>query len=329
MQPAVSILIPSYRHAPYLEACLRGILAQTFTDWEAVVVDDQSPDESFEVASRFGSDRMRVLRNESNLGTYGTLQRALELSTGKLVAVLNSDDLWRPEKLARQVEALHRHPDAGFCYTLGWMVDAEGSVDDTEDVHLDWPTDERQDLTRWLLYENRVLASSVLFRREGLRFETSCRYSGDWVALLEANRRGGAVCVPDRLTFWRVHGANTFVRTEGQVLEEVRVRLAIARDPRFWLGQPDTCRSWRDVREGLWRNAINLVALYVLAGEMREARRWAWRSLAWRPDKLAAIKRWAVTFAPAAWARRRLWKDDVIEIDRQKLRSMPGLRFEP
>jgi glycosyltransferase involved in cell wall biosynthesis len=313
----VSVVIPSYNHAPYLRACLESVLAQTYTTWEVVLVDDKSSDDSIPIARQYESERVRVFENEHNLGTYGTQARGLDLARGDAVAILNSDDLWAPEKLEKQVQLLERHKEAPFCYTLGWKIDENGRVDETEDVHADWPRDELQNVLPHLLCENRVLASSVLFRREAVSFETTCRYSGDWVALLRLARKGPAACVPERLSFWRMHSANTFTRSRGQAIEEIRVRKSIdLASGMLPVEQPS-------IRRGLGMNAMNLAALYVLFKDMRTARSWAGRAMKWHTEKPLALRRLAVTMLPFPQALNRLWPgeeplgepDDVPPLD--------------
>lgn len=164
--PRVAIIIPSYNHAAFLGAAIGSVLAQTFQDWTLLVLDDQSPDNSVEVAKSFDDRRIRVLVNDRNLGTYGSQQRGVEVTESEFVAILNSDDFWEPTKLAKQVALLDLHPQASACFTLGWMADADGAILE-EDVHADWPTAEVGDLLPHLLQENRILASSVVFRRSG------------------------------------------------------------------------------------------------------------------------------------------------------------------
>lgn len=293
--PRVAVIIPSYNHARFLVAAIESVLAQTCEDWTLLVLDDQSPDDSVGVARSFEDQRIRVLTNDRNLGTYGSQQRGLEMTEGEFVAILNSDDFWEPTKLAKQVALLDRHPEASGCFTLGWMADADGAILE-EDVHADWPTAEVGDLLPHLLHENRILASSVVFRRDGLAFETSCRYSGDWLALLAACRRGPLVCVPERLTYWRQHGHNSYVRREPQLIEEIRVREAIA----AW------AESAKADRAGTARNLINLSALYVLFGDGSAAKRAAFRALRTHPRWPLAWKRWLLSLSPRL-AARRLW----------------------
>lgn len=298
--PTVSILIPSYNHARYLRDCLESVLAQTYEDWEVVLVDDCSTDDSVAVAKAVTDPRIHVHQNAENLGTYGTLERALELSTGEYVAILNSDDLWLPEKLAAQVAVLQRVPDARFAYTLGRQVGPDGDLLEV-DQHKEWPTTEVQELLPYLLRENRILASSVLFRREGLRFHTECRYSGDWVALLERASLSPVACVAQPLTHWRVHDGNTHRRSPGQLEEEIWVREGI-RD-RKWSkkGVP-----LLQIRQSLAQNQMHLAALYVLAGSIHSARLAAIRGLGLKPA-VDTAKRVAATHLPTKVAKRRLW----------------------
>lgn len=312
----VSILVPSFNHSAFLRQCLDSVLAQSYQDWEALIFDDCSADESYQIALEYAArdDRIRAFRNDANLGTYGTQQAALEMSSGDLVAILNSDDVWIPNKLEAQVKALQQNAKASFSFTLGWMVNEHGVVDTANDVHADWPREGTAHLLPWLLTENRILASSAVFRREGQRFNTSCRYSGDWVALLEASLRGPAAIVGERLTHWRQHSTNTYRQSIDQVLEEIVVRNAIVEAESLW----NTSVAGKDlpelVEEKLVMNVVNLQALLVASYAMSESkmviraakRRWSEHPIVHR--------RWMLSWFPAEVQRRRLWKD--VRLDR-------------
>jgi|GEM_PF-6631911 glycosyltransferase involved in cell wall biosynthesis len=223
--PRISVLLPSYRHAAYLEECLSSVRAQTIEDWELIAIDDAGPDQSYEILRQFSGRDARITadRNEVNLGTYGTLERARERARAPLLAVLNSDDVWRPEKLAEMVQALEAAPDAPLAYHAGeGLGDAQGL-----NLHAAWPTTFRQDLRPFLVAENRVLASATVFRAEHCRFDPELRYSGDWWALFGAAQHGEFAFVDKPLSQWRVHGRSTHRRSVPQMAEEVKVRLRI------------------------------------------------------------------------------------------------------
>ena len=329
MGPRVSILIPSFNHARFLGAAVEGVLSQDFEDWELILVDDCSKDDSVAVARSFKDPRIQVDVNDCNLGTYGTQQKALDMARGEYVAILNSDDLWAPTKLRKEVEALDAEPDCGFCYVLGWMIDAEGAIDQTEDVHAYWPTEPKQELLPFLLFENRALASGILFRKQGLRFETSLRYSGDWVALLEAARRGPCACVAERLTYWRIHGANSFTASQNQFIEEIRVRRSIDRHEGWYVPRLER----KAVRGGLGKNAINLLALCSVFLDGPSTRSACAAVLRLHPNKKTALKRALAALVLPGLLRRHLWgtKLDFATIDeaagRDAIRSQELLLF--
>jgi len=217
--------VPSYGHARFLDACLASVAAQEFQDWETVVLDDASPDGSFEIALEWErrDPRFRALKNEQNLGAYATQAKAAGIARAELIAVLNSDDLWLPGKLDAQVRLLDERPDVAACATAGWGCDEQGTVDTEKDWHGDWPMGNLNPAP-WLLYENRILASSVVFRREAFRPFTQLRYSGDWSALLAASAFGSLHVLSERATLWRQHGANSYTVSPAQVAEEIAWR---------------------------------------------------------------------------------------------------------
>ncbi len=302
--PRVSIVVPSYNHARFAAKCAESVLAQTFGDWEMVVVDDGSTDDSLEVWRSFDDPRIQVHSNERNVGTYATQNRGVALSKADLFAILNSDDFWEPEKLERQVRLLESDPEAAFCYTLGWTASEDGELRLDYDNHADCPIAERQELLPYLLEVNRVFASSVLWRLEWARFDESLRYSGDWIALLKASSERHCACVPERLSTWRIHGASTHQASDPVTLEEIRIRRAILRDPKRWFSPRFDARL---VREKLSICAMHLAALYVLWNSPREARRAAWTAARLALDKRAPLKRWAACFLPIGRVRRHMW----------------------
>ena len=104
--PRVSVGIPTYRGAATLGAAIESVLAQTLTDFELIVVDDSSPDETAAVVERFDDPRLKYHRNVSNLGPEGNWNRCLSLARGTYFKLLPHDDVLQPECLQRQVAAL-------------------------------------------------------------------------------------------------------------------------------------------------------------------------------------------------------------------------------
>ena len=113
--PRVSVIIPTYNRAGIIEEAVDSVLAQDFKDFELIVVDDGSTDNTSEVLTTYGDD-IRVLF-QSNKGVSAARNRGITEASGKLIAFLDSDDLWLRQKLSRQVEFFRQRPDALICQT--------------------------------------------------------------------------------------------------------------------------------------------------------------------------------------------------------------------
>ncbi len=115
-QPGLSVIIPTYNRAPLVSEAVASVLAQTWRDFEVLVVDDASGDGTAAALAAFGS-RIRVLRSPSRLGVAAARNLGISAAQGQWLAFLDSDDLWRPEKLARQMAYLEAHPEVVLCQT--------------------------------------------------------------------------------------------------------------------------------------------------------------------------------------------------------------------
>lgn len=297
----VSVIVPCFNHERFLPTTIGSVLAQTHTDWELILVDDRSSDRSVEVARSFGEPRIRVFENDSNLGTYGTQNEGLKHATGVWVAILNSDDYWAPTKLEEQLALMEKHPEASFCYTLGAVVDDEGSELPDQDHHADYPTSEVQDLRLPLMGVNRVLASSVLFKRGAVEFDASFRYSGDWVAALQLSLQGPAVFLNKPLTYWRHHTSNASRELNFTVPEEIRVRWSIVANPELWANPSPAQRS------ALSLCYRRLADLFVLIGVMSLARSFYYSANMLQPGNRTTFKRFVASYLSKTWCQSHIW----------------------
>lgn len=117
MKDLVSIITPSYQTDAYIAETIKSVLAQTYTNWEMIIVDDCSTDQTDEVVNTFLTDsRIRYLKNERNSGAAVSRNRALKEAKGRWIAFLDSDDLWEPKKLEKQIAFMENNGYA-FSYT--------------------------------------------------------------------------------------------------------------------------------------------------------------------------------------------------------------------
>lgn len=234
-----TILIPSYRHGHFIVETLRSVLAQSHANHRILVVDDCSPDDTVEQAKSVGDPRIEVRTNPTNLGLGTSVLQALESIETQYVALLNSDDLFHPERIERCREVLESDPDAALVTTDLHLIDAAGGqltaanaslVIDGRQVH-DWvhwyhrakPTTELEGehLFAALLERNFLVTSSNLFARtDWLRAQAralrSLKYCLDWQLFLEAALEGSLRHLHAPLLAYRLHASNTVWFREGR-----------------------------------------------------------------------------------------------------------------
>ena len=110
----VSVIMPSWNTAKFIAESIQSVLAQTYTNWELLIVDDCSSDNADEVVASFPDDRIRYFKNEKNMGAALTRNRAIREARGEWIAFLDSDDLWEPEKLEKQIAFMK---DNGYVFS--------------------------------------------------------------------------------------------------------------------------------------------------------------------------------------------------------------------
>lgn len=200
--PYVSVIMPAYNAERFIGAAVRSVMNQTFTDWELLVIDDGSSDSTCDIVRALAAedDRIKLLVNDKNMGVAKTRNRGFDICRGQYVALLDSDDVWYPEKLKKQLEKLDEQ-GADFAYCSYAIVDADGKK-----AKSDYVTSEQVDFEK-LLRENVIGCSTVVLSRkivERHRFETDF-YHEDYVLWLDLLRCGyKAVGCSETLVDWRL-----------------------------------------------------------------------------------------------------------------------------
>ena len=123
----VSIIMPSWNTGKYIVESINCVIAQTYPNWELIIVDDCSTDNTDEIVASFEDSRIKYFKNENNIGAALTRNRAMSEAKGEWIAFLDSDDLWMPEKLEKQLEFMNSHGYV-FSYTEYEKIDEEGKA---------------------------------------------------------------------------------------------------------------------------------------------------------------------------------------------------------
>jgi glycosyltransferase involved in cell wall biosynthesis len=119
-QPKVSIIMPTYNRANFIAESIESIRSQTWTDWELIIIDDGSDDNTEEIVAQIKDARIKFFKSKRTAMVGKLKNFGIARSSGEFIAFLDSDDLWAPSKLQKQIEALALYPEAGFCMTGGF-----------------------------------------------------------------------------------------------------------------------------------------------------------------------------------------------------------------
>jgi glycosyltransferase involved in cell wall biosynthesis len=263
-----------------------------------VVVDDGSCDGSVELLRSYGA-RIRLF-TQPNRGTYPTLNRCIAESRGRYLAILNSDDLWAPTKLEKQVAVLETQPTVGLVHTDGRFIDAEGNLLKGNPLGFEWPRTPSGNIIEALVRYNKIIASSVLVRRECFErlggFREDLFGSGDWEMWFRIALEYDIAFIDEPLTFYRVHGANASFQHRRVYEDDVRVREETihANEARLW----QRANNRRAMRLALAHSYACLGTEYALLGDRRRARRAYLHSLRLYPLRFKSLLRLMLTFLP-------------------------------
>lgn len=202
----VSVLVAVYRTDPeILRQTVRSVLAQTFGDFELLLLDDCPDDPREGVVREFGDRRVVYAKNERNLGIAETRNRLMEMAKGEYLAVLDHDDICREDRLEKEVAWLDAHPDCGvvssFALYFPRIFLSAGPVGDGAI---------RRGLAKCcaLRHSAAMLRASVL-RENGIRYEAEFSPSEDYRIFCRLAAVSKLACIPEPLLFYRVHSANT------------------------------------------------------------------------------------------------------------------------
>ena len=209
--PLVTVAIPTYNRAAFIRDAIDSVLAQTFSDFELIILDDASTDGTAEIARSYDDPRLQYRRNPSNIGMTGNWNLGFELAQGRLVALLHDDDRWAPEFLERAVQLFARSPDVGFAYAPTRPIDRQGRV--VGDARLGLATADRvfpppEALDR-LVRRTEVSVAAVLVRRaaffEAGGFRDRWPYHMDWELWIKIASRHSVGFLSEVLGYHREH----------------------------------------------------------------------------------------------------------------------------
>lgn len=212
----VSILMPAYNRADYIAESIRSVQAQTWQNWELLIVNDGSKDNTAEIVAEYSSKDPRViLINQPNAGCGAARNTGLSHAKGNWIAYLDSDDLWTPDKLEIQLAAAAEHPDVDVIYSRGWMF-FDTDLTNREPYNSVYGVYEGKDMYRMLYRRNDIPILSVIVKRSmvdkvGPQSNITIEDYDYWMRIGKAG--GRFYGIDQALFFYRRHGTSIMSET--------------------------------------------------------------------------------------------------------------------
>lgn len=203
-KPKISVIMSVYNGGKNLRHSIESILKQSFNDFEFIVIDDCSTDNSYEIIKSFDDDRIRIIRNEVRLYLTKSLNKAIRMARGEYVARQDADDISLPHRLEKQVIFLEKNPEVAMVGTSAYLINEEGKVIGKRIV----PSDPR----KILLKVNPIIHGSVMIRKKiidklGL-YNELFKYSQDYELWLRISKNYDIRNLQETLYCLRIHGSS-------------------------------------------------------------------------------------------------------------------------
>lgn len=226
--PQVSVIVPNYNHAPYLRQRLDSILDQTFQDFEVIVIDDHSTDNSREVMESYRNHPKvsRIVYNEQNSGSaFRQWVKGITLAQGEWVWIAESDDWAEPTFLETMMRAVTKNPSCGLAYSWSYRTDEQGNllweVPDKKEVKLyqgETFIREKLLLSNVIVNVSACLFKRELFQPEHVKLYENMRLCGDWFFYVLLAEQADVVVEKLPLNYCRRHGTNISESAEAKGL---------------------------------------------------------------------------------------------------------------
>ena len=222
MNELVSIITPSYNTAQFLPQTIRSVLEQTYPNWEMLIVDDCSTDETDAVVASFSDPRIRYFKNTHNSGAAVCRNQALREARGKWIAFLDSDDLWTPDKLEKQIRFMEEN-GIHFSYTNYYEIDEQGNR-----TGILWTGPKKISRFRMRTF-NYMGCLTVMYEREtmGQLQIADLKKRNDYALWVRASGHAPAYLLPQPLALYRVRSSGSITNRSQGALSRLKFHYAL------------------------------------------------------------------------------------------------------
>lgn len=208
--PKVSVILPVYNAELYLQEAIDSILKQTFTDWELIIVNDGSADDTEKIIRSYNDQRIRYYKNEKNIGLIETLNKAIDFCTGEYIARMDADDISHSDRFQMQINFLDKNQDCGMCGTYAEIINEKG-IKTGEIINL--TTNEYLQIN--LLFSVPFIHPSMIIRKSALMshsFDADYKHAEDYDLWCRISTDYKIANIPYFLLKYRWHTENISVK---------------------------------------------------------------------------------------------------------------------
>ncbi|MDT0647438.1 glycosyltransferase family 2 protein [Zunongwangia sp. F260] len=231
----VSVCIPVYNREKFIKNAIESVLNQTYQNFEIIVVDDGSKDDSIFIVESFSDERIKLFKNKVNKGVVFTRNRYLEEASGDYIAILDSDDFWLPTKLEKQINFLNENPEYGICGTWAIRKSINGECiwkypisDEEIRARLLWGSS--------MVHSSMVIKSSII-RNNSFKYCNSVKQAEDYDLLRQVANTKSKLCnLSEVLVEYNEHNAQfTTTAKQEQIEESFKISLKYIDDLKVYL----------------------------------------------------------------------------------------------
>ena len=222
----ISVVTASYNYQDYIKETIQSVLDQTYNDWELIIVDDCSTDNSVDVIKSFNDERIKLFINEKNLGLAQTVKRGVEYATGEWIVFLESDDLITPDNIEKKVQIIKKYSNLNLIFNDCEFFGDKNKVKDFSIAlkktrillkNKNYPI---KMFYNFYLKINKIFTfSSVMAKREDLlkiSYNPPIDSLLDWWLWVQLAYIGNFYYIPEKLTKWRLH-KNSYIESSNNI----------------------------------------------------------------------------------------------------------------
>ena len=209
-QKLISVIIPTFNRAKLIKDAINSVIGQTYQNFELLIIDDGSTDNTSEVVNSIGDTRIKYIYQE-NTGVSRARNNGIENASGEYIAFLDSDDLWHPEKLEKQALVLDQNPDVDIVTNSSQY---QTFLNDIIGIKYNRAKNQKEVISLMLLYQDMVYTGTPvlcvrksIFEKSGM-FDEEMRFCEDWDLFFRMALVGKVYNIPEILTYVRSHTDN-------------------------------------------------------------------------------------------------------------------------